>query len=349
LRSGAWLLGGALALTACGGGGEKSSSAQPAPSSESASSTPATGLPTPSAAPSGDQALPGIPAITANATDLEKEPTIAKGTGSAPTGLVIRDLVVGTGKAAVASDSVNVRYEGTLFDGTAVNATWKSGSAPATLSLSGVVAGLGGGIVGMKIGGRREIVIPAQLGYGSQPPPGAPIPPNSVLVFVVDLVSIGSPAAANVPVLPTPSAAPAGDKALPGIPAITQNATDLAKEPKIAKGTGSAPTGLVIRDLVIGTGKAAVASDTVKVRYEGALFSDGTVFDATWKGASAPADFSLSEVVPGFGGGIVGMKIGGRREIVIPAQMGYGSDSPQGSAIPPNSVLVFVVDLVSIS
>jgi FKBP-type peptidyl-prolyl cis-trans isomerase FkpA len=57
----------------------------------------------------------------------------------------------------------------------------------------------------------------------------------------------------------------------------------------------------------------------------------------------------LSGVVPGFGGGIVGMKIGGRREIVIPAQMGYGSDSPQGSGIPPNSVLVFVVDLVSVS
>jgi len=130
------------------------------------------------------------------------------------------------------------------------------------------------------------------------------------------------------------------------MPAITANATSFDKEPTIAKGTGSAPTNLVVRDLIVGTGRTAVATDAVNVRYVGALYSDGTVFDASWKSGSSPVNFALSQVVPGFAGGIVGMKVGGRREIVIPAFLGYGNiDQP---SIPAGSTLVFVVDLVSI-
>jgi peptidylprolyl isomerase len=153
--------------------------------------------------------------------------------------------------------------------------------------------------------------------------------------------SADSPAAA-----PTPSVAPKGFKALPGLPAVG-NATDFKKEPTIAKGTGTAPTGLVIRDLIVGTGTAAKATDTVSVRYVGALYVDGKVFDASWKYGSDPTSFSLLQVVPGFAGGIVGMKPGGRREIVIPGDLGYGA---QGSppAIGPNAVLVFVVDYMSL-
>lgn len=131
--------------------------------------------------------------------------------------------------------------------------------------------------------------------------------------------------------------------AKPGIPAVTDNATDLKKEPVLAAGTGDAPSKLLTRDLVVGDGDKAVASDTVKVRYVGALYTDGTVFDSSWKGGMDPIEFPLSGVVPGFAQGIVGMKVGGRREIVIPAELGYGS-ADQG-VIPPNSVLVFIVDL----
>jgi peptidylprolyl isomerase len=143
-----------------------------------------------------------------------------------------------------------------------------------------------------------------------------------------------------------PSAAPAGTDALPGVPAITANATDFMKEPEIAKGTGPAPSGLVVRDLIVGNGQEAVATDSVKVRYKGTLYTDGSVFDASWKRGTDPIVFPLSGVVPGFAGGIVGMKIGGRREIVIPAALGYG-DADQAT-IPAGSVLVFVVDLVAL-
>jgi peptidylprolyl isomerase len=154
--------------------------------------------------------------------------------------------------------------------------------------------------------------------------------------------SAGSSAGPSAEPSAMTSVAPKGSSALPGVPAV-KNATDMNKEPEIAKGTGSDPTGLITRDLVVGTGDRAVASHTVKVRYVGALFADGSVFDSSWASGMTPAEFPLSMVVPGFAQGIVGMKVGGRREIVIPAPLGYRDQSLPG--IPPNSTLVFVVDL----
>ena len=148
------------------------------------------------------------------------------------------------------------------------------------------------------------------------------------------------------PQMPSASPVPKGFKDVPGMPAVA-NATDLKKKPKISKGSGTASSSLLIRDLVVGTGQAAVASDSVNVQYVGVLYVNGKEFDSSWARGSAPANFPLSQVVPGFAGGIVGMKVGGRREIVIPGDLGYG---PEGNppVIPPNAVLVFVVDLVSL-
>jgi peptidylprolyl isomerase len=101
------------------------------------------------------------------------------------------------------------------------------------------------------------------------------------------------------------------------------------------------------KDLVVGTGKTAVASDTVRVQYVGAFYGNGKVFDASWTD-SGPATFPLSEVVPGFKDAIVGMKVGGRREVVIPPALGYGATG-EPPTIPGNSTLVFVIDLLGIS
>ncbi len=96
---------------------------------------------------------------------------------------------------------------------------------------------------------------------------------------------------------------------------------------------------------MVGTGAAASAQSTVSVQYVGALWTTGEEFDSSWKRGQA-VDFPLSGVIPGFQQGIVGMKIGGRREIVIPPNLGYGA-SAQGP-IPGGSTLVFVVDLVGL-
>ncbi|MDQ2724217.1 MAG: FKBP-type peptidyl-prolyl cis-trans isomerase [Actinomycetota bacterium] len=153
--------------------------------------------------------------------------------------------------------------------------------------------------------------------------------------------------------LPTPttaSPAPGGNPntVVDGpVPAVT-GATDLTKEPGVAPGSPPPPTALTGKDLVIGLGAAASATSTVKVQYVGAFFDTGKVFDASWTDGSGPATFPLNGVIPGFGDAITGMKIGGRREVVIPPAQGYGANG-KPPTIPPNTTLVFVIDLLGVS
>lgn len=131
-----------------------------------------------------------------------------------------------------------------------------------------------------------------------------------------------------------------------GMPAVA-NATDLKKEPMPSAGSPPPPTSLTKADLVVGTGQAAAATNTVQIQYVGANYADGKIFDASWSRGQA-ATFPLNQVIPGFAQGIVGMKIGGRRELVIPPSLGYGaSGSPP--AVGPNETLVFVIDLLGVS
>jgi peptidylprolyl isomerase len=117
-------------------------------------------------------------------------------------------------------------------------------------------------------------------------------------------------------------------------------------EPKIAAGGPNPPTQLTGQDLVIGKGATASTNDTVEVQYVGTIYTTGHVFDASWTD-NGPTVFPLSEVVPGFRDAIVGMRVGGRREVVIPPALGYGAaGSPP--VIPANATLVFVIDLLSI-
>jgi FKBP-type peptidyl-prolyl cis-trans isomerase len=100
-------------------------------------------------------------------------------------------------------------------------------------------------------------------------------------------------------------------------------------------------------DVQEGTGDTVAAGDTVDVLYTGML-PDGTVFDASSLHGNQPFEFTVGTgyVIPGWDQGLIGMKVGGRRILVIPPQLGYGQ-SGMGSAIPPNATLVFEVQLVS--
>jgi peptidylprolyl isomerase len=118
-------------------------------------------------------------------------------------------------------------------------------------------------------------------------------------------------------------------------------------EPTVTVPPGAPPTQLESTDLITGTGPAAKAGDTVTVQYVLATYSSGKVIQASW--TSQPFSFTLGEgqVIPGWDQGVVGMKVGGRRELVIPPSLGYGSQSP-GAGISANDTLVFVVDLLKI-
>ncbi|WP_326667718.1 FKBP-type peptidyl-prolyl cis-trans isomerase [Streptomyces sp. NBC_01257] len=124
--------------------------------------------------------------------------------------------------------------------------------------------------------------------------------------------------------------------------------SDLTK-PEIVVPEGDAPTELTIRDLVVGDGLEAKPGRVVHVHYVGATFESGKEFDASWD-RGRPFKFAVGggRVIKGWDRGVRGMKVGGRREIIVPPRLGYGNQSPSVS-IPAGSTLVFVVDLLSVA
>jgi peptidylprolyl isomerase len=124
--------------------------------------------------------------------------------------------------------------------------------------------------------------------------------------------------------------------------------TEAAKEktkPKATVPEGAPPKKLETKDLEEGSGAVAKAGDAVTVNYVGVNYKTGKEFDASWD-RGEPFTFTLGagEVIPGWDQGVEGMKVGGRRELIIPPELGYGSAGAP-PAIPPNETLVFVVDL----
>jgi peptidylprolyl isomerase len=125
-------------------------------------------------------------------------------------------------------------------------------------------------------------------------------------------------------------------------------ATPERTKPEITVPKGKAPKKLVVKDIEEGAGQPAKAGDQVTVQYVGISFLNGRQFDASWD-RGEPFQFQLGSgsVIPGWDQGVEGMKVGGRRQLVIPPDLAYG---PQGSppTIGPNETLVFVIDLLSV-
>jgi FKBP-type peptidyl-prolyl cis-trans isomerase len=127
-------------------------------------------------------------------------------------------------------------------------------------------------------------------------------------------------------------------------PAVA-NAKDLSSKPRIATPAGDPPTALVKKDLVVGRGPAIKAGQLATVQYVGVSWSSGKEFDASWdRGQPFQFPVGRQQVITGWDTGVPGMKVGGRRELVIPADQAYGAQSP-GPGIGPNETLVFVIDL----
>ncbi|MFA6999664.1 MAG: FKBP-type peptidyl-prolyl cis-trans isomerase [Candidatus Paceibacterota bacterium] len=101
-------------------------------------------------------------------------------------------------------------------------------------------------------------------------------------------------------------------------------------------------------DLVVGTGAEVKAGATVSVHYTGAVAATGAIFQSSKDFGTEPVTFPLSGVIKGWTDGIPGMKIGGTRRLIIPADLAYGANPPSGSGIPANADLVFDVELVAI-
>ncbi|WP_409489473.1 FKBP-type peptidyl-prolyl cis-trans isomerase [Amycolatopsis sp. cmx-11-12] len=121
------------------------------------------------------------------------------------------------------------------------------------------------------------------------------------------------------------------------------------EKPQIDRPEGPAPSDLEKTDISVGDGQEAKAGDTVSVHYVGVSHSTGDQFDASWD-RGEPLRFGLGagQVIPGWDQGVAGMKVGGRRQLVIPPHLAYG-ERGAGGVIKPNETLIFVVDLVGVN
>jgi peptidylprolyl isomerase len=244
-------------------------------------------------------------------------------------GVKYRDIKVGLGEPCPPGAKVTIHYTGWLPNGDVFDST-KEGKAnpqPAEFQLRGLIKGWQEGIPGMARGGIRKLVISSEKGYGERGSPPK-IPPNSTLIFEVELLDFVAPKnVASGPGQPMPFDKSNGGTEDPGL-----------------KDLGD---GLKYRDLKEGTGEPVKAGGEVSMHYTGWLV-DGTQFDSS-RTRGRPLDAILKpgterSVIEGWNRGVVGMKPGGVRKLVIPAAMAYG-ERGQGE-IPGGATLIFEVELV---
>lgn len=122
----------------------------------------------------------------------------------------------------------------------------------------------------------------------------------------------------------------------------------MSDKPEIDFPDGPPPSDLQAVDLVEGSGAEAAPGDTAVVHYVGVAYSTGEEFDASWnRGEPFAFPLGAGKVIAGWDRGVVGMKVGGRRRLVIPPDLGYG-ERGAGAVIAPGETLIFVVDLLDV-
>ena len=193
----------------------------------------------------------------------------------------------------------------------------------------------------------------ALAGCGSSPKSSAS---STTKKTAAALATTTTPAAATStsgpplgPPAPTTTAPPttATSSTIAPIPVVDRSpAGKWGTAPTVTVPPGAPPTRLESADLIVGKGPAAEAGDAVTVEYVLATYSARKVIQSSW--TSQPFSFTLGQgVIQGWSDGVVGMRVGGRRELIIPPSLGYGANSP-GAGIGVNDTLVFVIDLQKI-
>jgi peptidylprolyl isomerase len=250
------------------------------------------------------------------ASEAPPEPTTVKEDEytTSETGLQYYDILTGDGLEILDNYSVTAQY--TLWvknESDYAYVGMSESDAPITFTVGGgeVFPGWDEGMLGMKVGGKRLMVLTPELGLGEQA--YSDIPANSTLVLEVTVVEASEP--------------------------LTATVVD-------EKDYITTASGLKYYDLVEGTGEAAAAGQTMVVNYTGWL-EDGTQFDSSIdSGQTFSFVLGAGNVIAGWDEGIAGMKVGGKRQLVVPAELGY-KDQANG-IIPANSVLIFEVELLEI-
>ncbi|MEO6629071.1 MAG: FKBP-type peptidyl-prolyl cis-trans isomerase [Aquihabitans sp.] len=258
-------------------------------------------------------------------------PTITK-LATAPKKLVTKDITKGVEKACEVAPNLHLTLNlvGAVADDAKVfTSTWDAGKQPITAAVGGklLLPALETGLSGMRVGGRRQITIPAAQAYGKAGNKAQGIGPNKALIFVVDLVGV-----TDTPLYCNPNT---------GIPKGT-----VEGKPELVDMPTKPPTKLEIKTLQPGDGPVVKKGDKVKLHYLGLGCSTGTQFESSWdSGETLPAEAGGEGMITGFSQGIVGTRVGELRQINMPADMAYGAG---GGPTGPNDPLTFIIKVTEI-
>ncbi len=279
----------------------------------------------------GTAAKDGLGCQPARVEPTETAPKIAPVEGAAPTELDTEDLTEGKGCDIGRLPYVSLNLVGTTASGTEFVNTW-SDSRPITVTIGAgeLVAGLETGLSGMKVGGRRQVTVPADLGYGEAGLEEQGIKPDETLRFVADLVAISR----NRTYCRAAQPLPTSEGAKEGKP----EKVDLPIE---------SPVEVVTEDLEVGTGPKVERGNYVSMDYIGVSCASGAQFDSSWDSGQT-FDFTVGEkTIEGMSEGVVGMQKGGTRRIEIPAHEAYGvtGNPPE---IAKDDPLVFLVEILDV-
>jgi peptidylprolyl isomerase len=264
-----------------------------------------------------------------------------------PSGVRYIDLVEGEGEPAKFGDGLHFTYTGWLADGKQFERRDREHVASMRLGWGQPIVGLDEGMDGMKRGGKRKIWVPAKAGYGVRGSPPQ-VPPNSDLVFEVELLLLVTPEKAAELTDDAKKRMSEDEKKLRAEFIAQQTKPPTGKDvPEAERKEFATVSGVKYVDERIGDGRDAVAGCYVDVLYVGRL-TNGSKFDSRLTKES-PFVFMLGagKVIKGWDEGLLGMKVGGKRRLVIPPEMGYGKTGA-GDKIPPNSTLIFDVELLRV-
>jgi FKBP-type peptidyl-prolyl cis-trans isomerase len=262
------------------------------------------------------------------------------------------DLKEGDGPAAQFNDILLFTSTGRLADGQEFEKHDRTNPAHLRLGFRQPVVGLDEAMEGMKVGGKRKIWVPARAGFG---PKGVPkkVPPNSDLVFEVELIKISSAEQIKADVeKERAKKQEEADKVQKAAAAELNKPVSGKDIPKGEQKEVTTASGLKYVDERVGDGREATPGNYVTVLYVGKL-ANGKQFDANLR-RNRPFNFALGQgkVIKGWDEGLVGMRAGGKRRLIVPPELGYGDQAIKGptgeDSIPANSTLIFDVELLRV-
>ena len=229
-------------------------------------------------------------------------------------GLEYIDIIVGEGNSPKQGDKVIVHYTGKLEDGTKFDSSLDRGKPfEFTIGIRQVIKGWDEGVMSMKTGGKRTLIIPPDLGYGSRGA-GTVIPPNATLTFEVELLEVKERYVDP-------------DFSLPG--------QEINKE-----------SGLRMIEHISGPGDKPIPGQVVSVHYRGYLPNNFQFDSSHDKGKPFTFNIGEGKVIKGWDEAILDMNVGSKRTLIIPPELGYGGRG--AGSIPANATLIFEVELIDI-